>query len=84
MPLASAIRQIAQTIRTQSATKACGDVYEKTQILGPRLHNSYIRQKRHYHNKQWPIDDRKKASIFLPKYWQYRYWLFSFEQLYRF
>ena len=52
MPLAFAIQQIMRTIRIRSATKACGDAYETTQILGPRLHNSYMRQKRHYHNKQ--------------------------------
>ncbi|GAF58080.1 hypothetical protein JCM18902_844 [Psychrobacter sp. JCM 18902] len=56
-----------QIIQTQPATTAYEGAYETTQILGARLHNSYIRQKRHYHNKQWHTDDRKKASIFLPK-----------------
>jgi hypothetical protein len=64
MLLAFATQQIAQTTQTPLATRAYGDVYEKTQILGPQSYNSYIRQKRHYHNKQWHIDDRKKASIF--------------------
>jgi len=26
-----------------------------------------MRRKRHYHNKQWHTDDRKKASIFFAK-----------------
>ncbi|SJN17061.1 hypothetical protein CZ794_01335 [Psychrobacter sp. JB385] len=37
------------------------------QKLGAQWHNSSMRRKRHYHNKQWHTDDRKKASIFFAK-----------------
>ena len=67
MRQASAVPQIAQRAPAQRATTAYGDAYETTQILGAQCDNSYIRQKRHYHNKQWHTDDRKKASIFAPK-----------------